>query len=53
MSGSQALQGILTTVLAAKANIVPVCLWTLGPLRPSRWIKSAALLESVGFPHGL
>lgn len=40
--------GILTTVLAAKANIVPACLRTLGPLRPSRWVKSAPLLGCWG-----
>lgn len=45
---SMALLGELTTVLAAKANIVPVCLRTLGPLRPSRWVKTAPLLGCWG-----
>lgn len=43
LSLSRTLRAVLTTVLAAKANIVPVCLRTPGPLRPSRWAKSAPL----------
>lgn len=45
---SRALLSVLTRVLEAKANIVPICLGTLGPLRPSRWVKSAPLLGCWG-----